>query len=52
LNSFGYNCGIVDGIAGVKFDSAVKSYQRAKSCVVDGEITAGKNTWRSLLGLR
>lgn len=52
LNVLGYHCGTVDGIAGPKFDAAVKSYQRAKSCIVDGEITAGKNTWRSLLGLR
>lgn len=52
LNSLGYSCGTVDGIAGPKFDAAVKSYQRVKSCIVDGEITAGKNTWRSLLGLR
>lgn len=52
LNYLGYNCGTVDGIAGMKFDAAVKSFQRVKGCVVDGEITAGKNTWRSLLGLR
>lgn len=52
LNTLGHNCGVVDGIAGVKFDNAVKSYQKAKNCIVDGEITAGKNTWRSLLGLR
>lgn len=52
LNTLGYNCGTVDGIAGVKFDAAVKSFQKAKGCIVDGEITAGKNTWRSLLGLR
>lgn len=52
LNSMGYNCGTVDGIAGVKFDAAVKAYQRDKGCVVDGEITAGKNTWKTLLGLR
>lgn len=52
LNALGYNCGNVDGIAGPKFDAAVKSYQKAKGCIVDGEITAGKNTWRSLLGLR
>lgn len=52
LNKLGYNCGTADGIAGVKFDAAVKSYQRVKGCIVDGEITAGKNTWRSLLGLR
>lgn len=52
LNMLGYPCGTVDGIAGVKFDAAVRSYQRAKGCVIDGEITAGKNTWKSLLGLR
>ncbi|MCI8327328.1 MAG: peptidoglycan-binding protein [Lachnospiraceae bacterium] len=52
LNALGYPCGIVDGIAGVKFDSAIKAYQKAKNCIIDGEITAQKNTWRSLLGLR
>lgn len=52
LNASGYHCGTIDGIAGVKFDRAVKAYQKAKGCIVDGELTAGKNTWRSLLGLR
>ncbi len=52
LNSLGYNCGTVDGIAGNKFDTAVRAYQKAKGCISDGEITAGKNTWRTLLGLR
>lgn len=52
LNSLGFLCGTADGIAGVKFDSAVKSFQRQNNCIVDGEITAGKNTWKSLLGLR
>lgn len=52
LNAIGYNCGVVDGIAGVKFDAAIRTFQRDKGCIVDGEITAGKNTWRSLLGLR
>lgn len=51
LNSIGFDCGTVDGIAGVKFDSAVKAYQKAKGCVADGEITKGKKTWRCLLGL-
>lgn len=51
LNSIGFDCGTVDGIAGVKFDSAVKAYQKAKGCVVDGEITKGQKTWRCLLGL-
>ena len=44
--------GEADGIAGTKFDTAVKAYQKAHGCVVDGEITAKANTWKSLLGLR
>ena len=31
---------------------AIRAVVKAKNCIVDGEITAGKNTWRSLLGLR
>ena len=49
LNALGYACGAPDGIAGAKFDAAVKAYQRDHSCVVDGELTAGKRTWKSLL---
>ncbi len=52
LNLLGFNCGSVDGIAGNKFDNAVKEYQKSKKCVVDGEITAQKNTWKYLLGLK
>ena len=51
LNSIGHNCGTVDGIAGIKFDAAVKAFQRANGCVVDGEITSQKNTWEKLLRL-
>ena len=51
LNVLGYNCGIVDGIAGTKFDVAVKAFQKDKGCVVDGEITAHMTTWKKLLGL-
>jgi len=51
LNALGYNCGKVDGIAGVKFEKAVKIYQAANNCVVDGEITAKKKTWQKLLGM-
>ena len=49
LNALGYNCGTADGIAGPKFDSAVKKFQKAKGCVVDGELTAGAKTWKKLL---
>ena len=51
FNYLGYNCGVVDGIAGTKFDAAVKSYQKANGCAVDGEITAKKTTWKKLLGI-
>ena len=51
LNALGFNCGAVDGIAGKLFDSAVKSYQKANSCVCDGEITARNKTWKKLLKL-
>ena len=43
--------GPADGIAGPKFDLAVKTYQRDHYCWVDGEITAQNKTWRCLLGL-
>lgn len=52
LNSIGFNCGTINGIAGTKFDSAVKAYQRKNNCVADGEITKKGNTWKCLLGLR
>jgi len=51
LNSIGYDCGPADGIAGAQFDTAVKAFQKANGCTVDGEITAGKNTWSKLLKL-
>ena len=43
--------GSADGIAGVKFDSAVKRFQRNNGCYVDGEITAKNKTWKKLLKL-
>lgn len=43
--------GEADGIAGEKFDTAVRKYQGAHGCVIDGEITARAKTWRVLLGL-
>lgn len=51
LNVLGYNCGTADGIAGSKFDAAVKAFQKANGCVVDGEVTAKGKTWKKLLGL-
>lgn len=52
LNAQGYTAGNADGIAGAKFDASIRAYQKAKGCIADGEITARKNTWKSLLGLR
>lgn len=49
LNSLGYDCGSVDGIAGAKFKKAVVKFQKAKGCVADGEVTAKKKTWQKLL---
>lgn len=49
LNYLGYNCGNADGIAGAKFDNAVKQFQKDNGCVVDGELTAQKTTWKKLL---
>ena len=43
--------GIADGIAGAKFEEAVKAFQRDNSCTQDGEITAKNKTWRKLLGM-
>ncbi len=53
LNSLGHNCGAVDGIAGPKFTAAVNSYQKNVLGYgnLDGEITAGKKMWKSLLGM-
>ena len=51
LNKLGYSCGTVDGIAGIKFDRAVKRYQKDKGCVADGVLTAGGKTWKKLLGM-
>ena len=52
LNALGYECGVVDGIAGAKFKKAVVKYQKAKGCVADGEITAKGKTWQKLLGMQ
>ena len=51
LKALGYYKGIFDGIAGNRFDEAVRAYQVAIGNNVDGEITAGQRTWRHLLGM-
>ena len=52
LYALGYKVvGKADGIAGTKFEAAVVKFQKDNKCVADGEITAGKTTWKKLLGM-
>lgn len=52
LLALGYaEVGKADGVAGPKFTSAVAHFQMDNGCTVDGEITAGRQTWRKLLGM-
>lgn len=52
LLALGYtDVGEADGIAGAKFDKAVKAFQKGNGCTADGEITAKNKTWRKLLGM-
>ena len=52
LTSLGYTqVGTADGIAGAKFDAALRAFQSNNDCVVDGEATAQKKTWKKLLGM-
>lgn len=51
LNALGYSCGTADGIAGAKFDAAVKAYQKANGCIADGELTKEGKTWKCILGM-
>lgn len=50
LYSIGYiEVGNADGIAGKKFDQAIRNFQEDNGCVIDGEITAKNKTWKKLL---
>lgn len=52
LYNIGYtDIGKADGIAGPKFTKTIKQYQTNNNCVVDGIITKGNKTWKSLLKL-
>ena len=52
LTVLGYvEVGKIDGIAGMKFTSAVAHFQMDNGCAVDGEITARNKTWKKLLGM-
>lgn len=53
LLALGYKqVGTADGVAGAKFTAAVKAFQKANGCTVDGEVTAKKTTWKKLLGMK
>lgn len=53
LYALGYvQVGDADGIAGIGFERAVKAFQTDSNGEIDGEITAGGQTWRKLLGLK
>jgi hypothetical protein len=53
LNALGYSCGDADGVAGEKFTAAVNAYQKSVLGYrePDGEVTARKKMWKSLLGM-
>lgn len=53
LAALGYaEVGTADGVAGMKFTSALAHFQQDNGCTVDGEATAQKKTWRKLLGMQ
>jgi hypothetical protein len=53
LAALGYaEVGPADGVAGLKFTSALAHFQQDNGCPVDGEATAKRKTWRKLLGLQ
>ena len=52
LYAMGYTeVGEADGAAGSMFTKAVKRLQKEKTGYADGEVTAGKSTWKVLLGM-
>lgn len=53
LIALGYSCGKcgADGIFGSGTKSAVKKFQKANDCVVDGVLDAKNKTWKKLLKL-
>ena len=43
--------GEADGVAGKKFDLAMRAFQADNGCYADGEATAQRKTWQKLLGM-
>ena len=53
LSALGYTeIGTADGVAGAKFTTAVKKFQKDNGCWPDGVITAKNKTWKKLLGMK
>lgn len=52
LNALGYTCGTTSAVAGSKFDTAVRNFQKNHGLTVDGEITAKCATWKALLKIK
>ena len=53
LAALGYTqVGECDGVAGPKFDEAMRAFQEDNGCHCDGEATAKMKTWRKLLGMK
>lgn len=50
LNTLGFDCGVADGVAGTKFDTASRAWAKVNSCVADGEFTANGKSWKTILG--
>lgn len=52
LLALGYTeVGKTDGLAGVKFDSALAHFQQDNGCYVNGELNEWDKTWHKLLGM-
>ena len=57
LKALGYYSGAIEADLGKTpnfgpgMDAAVRAYQRDHACISDGELTKGKKTWKSLLGM-
>lgn len=52
LAELGYTeVGEADGIAGPKFNKAMRAFQKNNHCWIDGEATKSKKTWKKLLGM-
>ena len=47
LNTLGYETGGLDGVFGIKTNTAVRNYQQSRGLIVDGLV--GNNTWNKIM---